>query len=176
MSWFEGRRFWIVLLVVSLGANGVLAGIVARGAFVSASAGEESARPAIARGRFSPRSFVAALPEERRSSARRELREGLRELRPLFSELIGQRRELNALLRAETFDEAAVLAVMAQIRATRARIDAGGEAVIVDIVSDLDPEVRSRALEAAYGSRGPRSGRRGGPHHREHRREPGAGE
>ena len=62
MSWFEGRRFWIALLVVSLGANGVLAGIVARGAFVSASAGEERERPAIARGRFSPRSFIAALP------------------------------------------------------------------------------------------------------------------
>ena len=104
-------------------------------------------------------------PEDRRASARNELRNGLRELRPLFSELIGQRRELNALLRAETFDEAAVLEVMAEIRAIRARLDAGGEAIIVDIVSDLDPEVRSRALEAAYGSGGPQTGRRGGPRH-----------
>lgn len=161
MSWFEGRRFWIALLVVSLGANGVLAGILAQRALAPASTAQETGRHLVGSGGFNPRAFIAALPEERRDGARSELREGLRELRPLFGEMIERRREMNALLRADDFDEAALLALTADIRAIRARLDAGGEEVLLNIVSDLDPEVRRAALEAAYAPRG-RGMRRGG--------------
>jgi uncharacterized membrane protein len=162
MSWFEGRRFWIALLVISLAVNGVLAGILAQRMLTPPAAIQSAERPMMAGGGFNPWAFIEALPEERRDAARVELREGLRELRPLFREMIAHRREMNALLHAETFDEAELLAVMAQIRAVRARIDAGGEAVILAIVSELEPDARRAALEAAYGSSGRRM-RRGGP-------------
>lgn len=164
MGWFEGRGFWIALLVMSLGVNGVLAGVLAQRALTPAASVQETGRYMPGSGGFNPRAFIRALPEERQDSARRELREGLRELRPLFGELIARRRDMNALLHAEDFDEAAMLAAMAEIRSVRGRLDAGGEAVILAIVADLDAEARAAALEAAYtrrtGRRG--AGRRGG--------------
>lgn len=158
MRWFEGRRFWIALLVISLGVNGVLAGILAQRTLTPAASVQETGRYMPGSGGFNPRAFIAALPEDRQDSARTELREGLRELRPLFGELMARRREMNALLRAEDFDETAMLAAMADIRAVRGRLDAGGEAVILAIVADLDADARAAALEAAYT---PRTGRRG---------------
>ncbi|AZU04571.1 integral membrane protein [Glycocaulis alkaliphilus] len=171
MSWFEGRRFWIALLVVSLGANGVLAGILAQRALTPAGAVHEAGGHMPGGGGFNPRAFIAALPEERRETASAELREGLRELRPLFGEMIARRREMNALLRAEAFDETAMLALTADIRALRSQLDAAGEEVILGIVSDLEPEARRAALEAAYapGGRGMRrGGERPGEEHRHH--------
>lgn len=175
MSWLEGRRVWIGLLVLSLGANGVLAGIIAQRALTPPPAAHEGGRFIATAGAFNPRAFIAALPEERQESARDELREGLRALRPLFGEMVARRREMNALLRAETFDEAALLAAMADIRAVRARIDAGGEAVLLSIVADLDPDARRAALEAAYAPRvRGRAGRRGERHlHRDRHHPPG---
>ncbi|GGH00112.1 hypothetical protein GCM10007420_15030 [Glycocaulis albus] len=160
MSWLQGRRFWIALLVVSLGVNGVLAGILAQRTLAPASTAREGGAYVHGSSGFNPRAFVAALPEERREAARSELRAGLRELRPLFGEMIARRREMNALLRAEELDEAAMLALTAEIRALRVQLDAAGEAVILGIVSDLEPEARGAALEAAYSPRG-RGMRRG---------------
>lgn len=163
MGWVKGRRVWIALLVVSLGVNGLLGGMLARDALVPAPAVHEGGRVMTGSGGFNPRAFIAALPEDRQEAARTELREGLGELRPLFSEMVARRREMNALMRAESFDETALLASMAEIRAVRARIDAGGEAVILAIVADLDPQTRQAALEAAYSPYGRGMGRRGGP-------------
>lgn len=163
MGWFAGRRFWIVLLVVSLGVNGVLAGILAQRALTPAAPVQETGRYMPGSGGFNPRAFIAALPEDRQEAARVQLREGLRGMRPLFGEMMASRREMNRLLRAEEFDEAAMLAAMAQMRATRARLDASGEAIILDIVADLDPDTRRAALEAAYSPRRGPMFRRGGP-------------
>lgn len=153
MGVFAGRRVWIILLIASLLANGVLAGVLIQRK-VNEARVEAPAERVLVRGPFNPRAFIAALPEDRQEAARRDLREGLRDVRPLFRQSFEARRRANQAMAAAEFDPDAVLASMAEFRALRAEIDAAGEQVILAIVADLDAETRAAALEAAYGPRG----------------------
>lgn len=150
MGFFAGRKVWIALLLASLLANGVLGGIL-----VQRKVAAESVEPAddrvLLRSTFNPRAFVAALPEDRQDAARRELREGLRGIRPLVRESFDARRRANEAMVSSDFSSDDVLSAMAEFRAARARVDAAAEQVLMNIVADLDPEARRTALEAAYG-------------------------
>lgn len=170
MGWIAGRRLWIALLIVSLLANGVLAGVLIQRKVSEARVEAPAERVLMHGGPFNPRAFIASLPEERQEAARLQLREGLREMRPLLRESFEARRRANEAMAAADFDAGAVLSAMAEFRQARARIDAAGEEVILAIVADLDAPTRAAALEAAYGPRhremhGPRGrgGERGGP-------------
>lgn len=168
MSFFAGRTVWIALLLASLLANGVLAGILVQRKVASEVTQPGRDRTDL-RGSFNPRAFVAALPEDRQEAARRELRDGLRALRPLMRASFDARRRANEAMGSAEFDADAVLAAMAEFRAARAQVEAQAEQVLLDIVADLDPEARRIALEAAYapregrGMRGRDQRRRNGP-------------
>ncbi len=164
MGLFAGRRVWIALLIASLLANGVLAGVLMQRK-VNEARVELPAERVLMRGPFNPRAFIAALPEDRQEAARHELREGLRNVRPLLRQSFEARRRANQAMAAAEFDPDAVLIAMAEFRTLRAEIDESGEQVILAIVADLDPEARAAALEAAYSVRG-REGRGMGRHMR----------
>ena len=150
------NTLWIVLLLASVLANGVLAGVLIQrtgGPDAPISAAPESFNPA---GRFHPRDFLSALPKERQGEAREALRAGLREAAPLRRAARRARRNAIRLLAAEPFDPEAAARALADTRAARAAVDAHAEAVILSIVADLPEAERRAALRAAWSGRPPR--------------------
>ena len=131
---------WIALLVLSVLVNGILIGVlIQRGAgpgFEPHARHGEMHRP----GRFHPEAFLAALPEETRERARERLREGRRDMLPLMREAARARREAARALSADPFDAEAAASALAEARAARAAMEARGEAVLLSIVEDLDPQ------------------------------------
>jgi len=166
---------WIIALVGSVLINGALAGYVvhrtADGPRWQMPSPDE--REAGRRGRpnarqgFDLRNFVEALPDEARGEARRRLRDAFSELREPGFETMDIRRELDALLVAETFDAEAVADAMEQLHVRQRAIEMRIEAVVLDVVAGLDAETRAAALQAGrarIGRRGPpRDRRRDGP-------------
>lgn len=155
---------WIIALLVSVLANGALAGFL-----IHRTADGPDWRPRHAHddgphherrrgGRGGPadgfdmRSFLFALPDEARDEARTRLRAGLEDMRPHFEANREARQRLEALLVAETLDPEAVSAELAEMRAAREVLELNLERVVLDIVADLDPEVRAAAIEAGRGS------------------------
>jgi len=177
---------WIVALLVSVLANGVLAGFVIHrtsdGPDWRPRPHHDEDRHREGRERrggpadgFDMRSFLFALPDEAREEARSRLRDSLDEMRPAFAANREARAQLEALLVADTLDPDAVAAELERMREARLMLELNLESVVLDIISDMDPEVRAAAIEAGRGrwhrrSRpdGPRDGYRDGhPPHRD---------
>lgn len=163
-------NIWIVLLLVSVLANGVLIGAGARSWFappgpsLSEQAGEGRSRG------FDIRAFVQALPEERRPEARRR---AMAERRALEQELraAGQARlRAYRALNADPFDPQVAADALAEARAARTAIEVRTEAIILDLAAELSPEERQAALRAALGPpRMPRRDRGAPPPHGDRR-------
>nr|WP_275297557.1 periplasmic heavy metal sensor [Maricaulis parjimensis] len=100
---------------------------------------------------FDMRSFLFALPEEARAEARGRLREGLREMRPMMEANRGARERLEALLVADELDQDAIAAELAAMRDVRLAMELHLETVVLDIISDMEPDVRAAAIEAGRG-------------------------
>ena len=100
---------------------------------------------------FDMRSFLFALPQEARAEARARLREGFEEMRPLIEENRGARARLETLLVAETLDQDAIAAELAGMREVRLMLELHLESVVLEIVADMEPEVRAAAIEAGRG-------------------------
>lgn len=167
---------WIIALLASVLANGVLAGFV-----LHRTADGPDWRPPrgleVDGGRGGPdfdlRGFMFALPEDARLEARERMRADWDEIRTLFEDSRAAREEVETLMRAQAFDREAVAAALQRMRDTRQRMEAHMEGVLLDIVEDLDAETRAAALEAGRrghfrrrfhdGPDGRHGGRRDGP-------------
>ncbi|WP_270375244.1 periplasmic heavy metal sensor [Marinicauda sp. Alg238-R41] len=160
-------NLWVGLLVVSVLANGILIGVLLQRGFEQPGAREDRAlETVLGPGRFNPRAFYEALPEEGRAAARERMMEGRGEIRPLLREAGAARREAAAAILAEPFDTERAAEALRRARETRAAVEAQGERVLLDIVEGLDPQTRSEVLAEAYSGRPPFEGR----HHRRHDR------
>jgi uncharacterized membrane protein len=163
---------WIVLLLVSVLANGVLIGAGARTWF-----SEEAAREEISearRGGFQLRAFVEALPEDERRTARAQAREARQEFRGLVREVALTRRAAAEAMLADPFDQQAAADALAQAREARAALERATETRILEIAAGLEPEERRAAFEAAISL--PERTRRPGPPPRRDRPGPPPGE
>lgn len=157
---------WLGLLVLSVLLNGILVGVlIERGGEGAPLAGPDRIEAEAPPGRFNPRAFLMALPEEVRPQARARLREGLREMRPLMRETLEARAAAALALTADPFDPERAATALQRARETRAAMEARGERVVLDIVADLEPETRRRVLAAAWSGRPPfaREPREAGP-------------
>ncbi len=164
-------NIWIVLLLISVLANGVLIGAGARTWFSPKEVVVEGNEPR--RGGFNLRGFVEALPEAERRAARTQAEQGRREIRSLLREAGAARREAAQLLFAEPFDAEAAAEAMDRARLARLEVERATERRILTIASELSPEDRQAAFTAAMtipDRRGPRGP--GGPGPRPDRRPP----
>ncbi len=158
---------WIIALIGSVLINGALVGYLVHSTSdgpewrvrAPGSDGHHARGDRPGRGGFDLRGFVEALPEASRQEARERLRADFDEMRGLARDGRAARRELDALLVAEEFDTEAVAAAMAQFRNTQREVEARIEAIVLDVVADLDAETRTAALQAGR----ERMGRRGPP-------------
>lgn len=163
MGWIRSPRALVALLIISVLINGALAGALAQRQFAEPAAAPRAETRAMMRGPFNPRAFIAALPEDERAAARETLRGNMPAMRERFTEARDARREAETVLRADPFDPTAAAAALSEARAARARIEAEGEAVILNIIAGLDAETRQTVLNEAYSGqrqRRTRDGRR----------------
>lgn len=157
---------WVVALLVSVLANGAMLGLTLHS--VSGGPrfdrGHEHSPPAGLRGGgFSVRAFLGALPPEDREAAARRLRGERDDVIARMRDVREAQQAVEAALRQEPFDREAVRSAMQDLREARGSLEGEIELAIIEIIADLPPEDRMRALE--QGMRGDQ-GRRGPPPHR----------
>lgn len=146
---------WIALLVLSVLVNGILIGVLLQRAAQPQLQPSAHHREALQPGRFNPRAFLAALPEEAQEDARGRLRDGWRDMRPLMRQVRETRREAADRLAADPFDPQRAAEALADARAARTVMEARSEAIVLDIVQDLDAGTRREVLAAAWSGRPP---------------------
>ncbi|MEO1037952.1 MAG: periplasmic heavy metal sensor [Pseudomonadota bacterium] len=157
------NTLWIGLLLASVLANGVLAGVLIQRASTSAVVQAEPDETMRGGGRFRPRSFLQALPEDRRDESRDRLRAGMRDAAPLMRAAVRARRNALAALAAEPFDADTAVQAMADARMARGALDTHVERIVLSIVAELPPAERRVALEAAWSGGPPEDRRRRRP-------------
>ena len=156
---------WVVALLVSVLANGAMLGLtlhnVSGGPRLDR--GHDHSPPVGVRSDgFSVRGFLGALPPDEREAAADRLREGRDDVIARLRDVRDAQVAVEAALRQEPFDAEAVRAAMQDLREARGDMEREIELAIIEIIADLPPEERMRALEE--GMRGDR-GRRGPPRH-----------
>ncbi|MCW5725203.1 MAG: periplasmic heavy metal sensor [Maricaulaceae bacterium] len=150
---------WIAALVISVLANGVLLGFVLhRGLSQQTVEPPPQEMRTIIRGGFSMMHFMRSLPEEARERARERMRAEWPRLRALGGEIREAQAGAEAALRAEPFEPDTARAAMTELRQAREAMETAVEALVLDMIAELPPEQRARALE--QGRHGPH--RRGG--------------
>ena len=160
MSTPAARKLAIALLV-SVGLNLFLGGMIASAWIAKRHYDERPGRPPVAglAGDFNFRSGIEALGREARPMAR-EIR---REYSPRFREAGGAmheaRREVGRILRGDDLDPAALEAALGELRRRSDAAQAVMHEVLVKTVSSLTSEQRRKFLEAATQSRRPRGDR-----------------
>lgn len=162
---------WIIALLISLTANGVMTGIVLHrvvgsphvtdvvphGAHRPHRRPPEGGRP----GGFNVRAFARSLPEDQRALARERFEAERGRFRELMLEARAAQREAEAAMLAEPYDPEAAAAALDTLRERRFAIEAAMEDIVLDLVADLPPDARLEALAAGRRQRGP-GHRRGG--------------
>ncbi len=134
-----------ILLLISLLLNGVFFGMaIADRVFDPPHRGHRGGPDR----EFSVRLFLHNTPEPQREAMREELRARFGEVRPLFERAHQAHRNAFEALAADPFDRAEAEAALEELRAARLAIDETGQAIMLDLVEDLDADTRRRALEA----------------------------
>lgn len=162
---------WIIALLISLTANGVMTGIVLHSVAGSPRVSDVMGHPHEPphrrdgpRGReggFNVRAFVRNLPEEQREQAHIRFREARDDLRQLMMDARQAQRDAEDAMLAEPYDADAVAGAMDELRARRFAIEAAFEEIVLDLIADLPAEERMQALEAGRRRQAPPHGRGG---------------
>jgi len=164
---------WVVALLLSILANGVMLGVVLQATTDGPRAGSHHMRgdgPPSRRGGdgFNFRAFIGALPDDARDDARTLLDAQREDLRALFRQTREAQIAAQDAVAAEPYDPDRVRRAFDELRDARMAMEEAVEAIILDVVADLSPEDRMRAIEAGRAPpprhrRGGRDGRRGPP-------------
>ncbi|MAC40094.1 MAG: hypothetical protein CMH94_06010 [Oceanicaulis sp.] len=148
---------WIAALLVSVLANGVLAGFLlhrtTEGPDWRQAEDEDRGRGErrhhdSRRAGFDMRDMLFALPGEAREEARQRARDNIDEIRALFAQSRQAREDFETAVRAETFDRDAAADALERLRASREALELGLQDVMLDLMSELDAETRTGMLEA----------------------------
>jgi len=160
---------WIIALLISLVANGVMTGLVLH-RVVGAPTVEQvfpheghppPRREGPEQGGFHIRAFLRNLPDEQREIARQRFEEERATIRQLMLDVRDAQRAAEDAMSAIPYDPEVAEAALDELRQRRFAIESAFEAIVLDVIADLPPEERLRALQA---------GRQGPPPH--HRRRP----
>ena len=160
---------WIIALLISLTANGVMTGLVLHqvvGAprIDNVLPQDDFRPPPPGDGReggrgFNIRAFIRNLPDEQREIARARFDAERENIHGLTRDARDAQWEAEQAMRATPYDAAEVAAALSELRARRFAIESAFEAIVLDVIADLPTEQRLRAMEA--GRRGPPPGPRG---------------
>ena len=163
---------WLIVLVLSVLANGVLIGFLAHQSADGPqwSAGREAAGGPQSgdrgpRAAFDMRGFVRALPPEAREATFNQVRDTFDDMGPLIEDAGTARREVEALMIADSFDAEAVAAALDRLHASHRAIERRVEGTVLTVLDGLDAETRRAALQAGIDRPGfdPDRSRRAGP-------------
>ncbi len=130
-------------LVASLIANALLIGLLIGGGLKKSTTPTPQVSPnelQIAR------SIHDVLPEEARRSVRRQFQQALRATQPERREIRRLRRKLRRMLLAETYDQAAVAAIFAELRAADSAMRASLHEELIQQLGELSLEQRQSVL------------------------------
>ncbi|WP_421792222.1 periplasmic heavy metal sensor [Hyphobacterium sp.] len=164
---------WIIALLISLTANGVMTGLVLHQLAGAPRLGDvvsrDEMRPPPPRSRgmrtggFNIRGFLRNLPPEHREMARQRFDAERETVRALM--LAGREAQLEAeaALLANPYDAEAAATALDNLRQRRFEIESAVEDIVLDLVADLPAEERIRALEAGRRPHRPRRDRRPPP-------------
>lgn len=167
----RGATPWIVALLVSVLANGAMLGLTLHNMsdgprFEGRERG--ASRVGVRGDGFSVRGFLSALPPDDRDAAIEQLRASRENVVERVQDVRHAQAEVEQALLQEPFDAERVRAAMADLRQARGLMESEVEAAIIDILADLPPEERLRALDEGMRP----SHRRGPPRHRRGDRRP----
>ncbi|GJL96754.1 MAG: hypothetical protein DHS20C06_05710 [Hyphobacterium sp.] len=157
---------WIVALIISLTANGVMTGLVlhqlvGRPHISDMLHHDRLPMPPPGRGErreggFNVRAFVQNLPESQRGIARERFDAQRETIRRLMFQARNAQQEAQAAMAATPYDPESVADALNELRATRFEIEELFEGIVLEVVADLPPDQRMRAMQA--GRRGPPQG------------------
>ncbi len=99
--------------------------------------------------RFDPRTFIRALPETERRKAMASLKAAAGKHQEIHRASMLTKEDLARLLSAKQLDEAKIEAVLARVRDLDAQSQKLAQAIVLDILRDLDPETRRRVIQTA---------------------------
>lgn len=159
---------WIIALLISLTANGVMTGLVLHqlvgGPRIETVLPHEGHRPpprgewrGEGRG-FNVRAFMHNLPDEQREIARQRFEQDREAIRQLMMDARAAQLAAEQALSATPYDSVEAADALNQLRERRFAIESAFEAIVLDVVADMPPEQRLQAL-AAGRSGPPRHGR-----------------
>lgn len=161
MSTPAARKLAIALMI-SVGLNLFLGGMIASAWIAKRHYGDRHGRPPVAgpAGDFNFRGGIEALGREARPMAREIRREYAPRFREAGRAMHEARREVGRILRADELDAAALEAALADLRGKSDAAQAVMHEVLVKTMSSLSPDQRRKFLEAAMQPRWPRGDRR----------------
>ncbi len=140
----KGNRWMRVLLVVSLGVNLLVAGMVA-GAYFGGGSEKRSGANGLRNSWVGP--YGRALSKEDRA----EMRKSFEGRKPWFDERRGRMRgfgnEMANAVRAEPFDPAVVNDILQRQRSLQSAIQAEGQSMLVDRLTAMTAEQRAAFAE-----------------------------
>jgi len=149
------RNAWMIVLLVSIGANGLLFGLLL----------SKQAKPNLPTvetqitktgGRVlptEPGKFIRALPPERRKQVmiaaykNLDYKAGDRP-RQLFRKLRRAQKQTVKLIKAEDFDLKAIEKSLAETRTLKHKLSISGDAMIIEVLNQLSPQERKDAVQA----------------------------
>lgn len=149
---------WIAALLVSVLANGVLAGFLLHRTTEGPDwrqAEDEDRGPGerrhhdSRRAGFDMRDMLFALPDDAREEARQRARDNIDEIRALFAQSRQAREDFENAVRAETFDRDATADALGRLRTSREALELGLQDVMFDLLAEMDAETRIEVLEAS---------------------------
>lgn len=136
-----------VLLAVSLCGNAFLAGVVLSRPKGPPPMNEMSmgGRP----GGINPREFVRELPPEVREQVMAAFHNGSGEILQGMRGVMQSRRATIDALKAEPYDEAALLSALEAQRQAQLAVQANVHTKLVSVISQLEPEQRAKLTQSA---------------------------
>ncbi|MEP4164110.1 periplasmic heavy metal sensor [Maricaulis sp.] len=149
---------WIAALLVSVLANGVLAGFLlhrtTEGPDWRQAEDEDRGRGErrhhdSRRAGFDMRDMLFALPDDAREEARQRARDNIDEIRALFAQSRQAKEDFETAVRAETFDRDAAADALERLRTSREALELGLQGVMFDLLAEMDAETRIEVLDAS---------------------------
>ncbi|MBL4853916.1 MAG: periplasmic heavy metal sensor [Robiginitomaculum sp.] len=148
------RNTWMIALLVSIGVNGLLFGLLLSKQAKPDAPTIEAPNVANSTRVLStePRRFIRALPPERRKQVLTaaynnvDLRDGDRP-RQLFRKLRRTQKQTRKLIKADDFDLKAIEKSLGETRELKHKLAISGDAMIIEVLNQLSAQERKDAIQ-----------------------------
>ncbi|MBL1430509.1 MAG: periplasmic heavy metal sensor [Robiginitomaculum sp.] len=146
------NRSFIWVLILSLTINLLLVGGMA-GMFIASNQNKSTPQsvitaPKLGNSSFNSRGFLRALPPVERKKIRAIIKKSKGKYRTNSRQVRKLRRQVYFLLLAEQLDDQAIKTALDQLRQAENHASADGQALILEILADLDVDTRRKTVKA----------------------------